>query len=269
VTACSKPGGVFLRRFEREVDGARVLFLGSVRGLMDEAAEVRAAFEEFKPELVALPVGPREVEEIVETLKEKGELPGVPGNRAVRRGKGPGPTGLADKKIAHDDENSDYDDFGLFLSSSDLVFMRHLSKFGDVEMPAPSYQEVIRIGHKEGVPVEPIDFNDDEYTTVFLRHVSAFRLFRQGNRLRKLAKRRFKAQDPEAFAAEWDSIMTGAKGYAEVERAREEKIASGIMRVAAGRARVMAIVELERSAGILSALERMLGAGRAPRSEGR
>lgn len=246
-----------MERVDREFAGCRLVLLASVRGLVEEASEVQAAFDDLDPEAITLPIGPRERAEIEETLKEKGMLPGVPGNRAAGRVKSPGPTGLPPTKLAKDEEDSDYNDFGLFVSTSDMLFLRHLSRFGDVEMPPPSFQEALRQGISNNVPVLEADFDDDGYTTVFLDNVSTMSLIKQGRRLRRLSKAKFKATDPAGFAREWDGRLTQVKGYLNVERAREEKIASGIAAACQGRHRLLALVEAERLGGVLAALERM------------
>lgn len=242
---------------ERAVGGSALLVLASVRGLSSEADEVRAHFERFTPEAMALPVGPRELQEIEEALKEKGLMPGAPGNRPVGHETRLGPSGVADKRLERSEDDSDFDDFGLFVSTSDMVFLRHLSRWGAVEMPPPAYQEAARLAHERKVPLEGVDFDDDAYTTVFLEHVSTFSLIRQGRRLRKLSKRKFKAQNPAAFAREWDALVTRVKGYRAVEAAREEKVASGLLEALKAKKRLLAVVEAERLGGVLGALDRM------------
>ncbi len=246
-----------MERLDREFASCHLVLLASVRGLAGEVAEVKVAFEDLDPEALLLPIGPREREEIEETLKEKGQLPGVAGNRTAGRVAAHGPNGLPPTKIAKDENDSDYNDFGLFVSTSDMLFLRHLSRFGDVEMPPPAFQEALRLGIVNRVPVLEADFDDDGYTTVFLDNVSTMSLIKQGRRLRKLAKAKFKASDPAGFAREWDARLTQVKGYLNVERAREEKIAASIAAAAQGRHRLLAVVEAERLPGVLAALERM------------
>lgn len=247
---------------ERAVGGSTLLVLASVRGLLSEADEVRAHFERFAPEGLALPIGPRELDEIEETLKERGKMPGAPGNRPLGHEVRHGPTGVPDQKLEKDEDDSDFDDFGLFVSTSDMVFLRHLSKWGAVEMPPPSYQEAARLAYDRKVPLESVDFDDEAYTNVFIDHVSTFSLFRQARRVRKLSKRKFKAADPAAFAREWDGLVTKVKGYRAVERAREEKVAAGLLAALHDKKRLLAIVEAERLAGVLVAIDRMAGAPR-------
>lgn len=242
-----------MRVEERGLGEATVRFLASVRGLVREEKDVNDAVESFAPDCIVLPVGPREHEEIIQVLKEKGRMPGLEGNRPA----GLGPTGVPDRKIPFDPEAeaSDYDDFGLFVSGSDLVFMRRLSRWGEVEMPPPSFQEAVRLGYDRGIEVRAVDFDDDEYTDVFLQNISALTLVRQGRRLKRLTKRRFKAEDPVSFAYEWDAIATSLKGYRAVEQARELRVLAGVREAAKAHKRVLAVIEVERLPGVLRAID--------------
>jgi hypothetical protein len=241
----------------RTLSGAKVRILGTVRGLVREAGEVREVARSFEPDCVAMALGARELDEVREVLKERGEMPGTEGNSPAGARKKHGPSGLPVGKIEMDDpsEQTDYSDFGLFLSTSDLVFTRHLARWGDVEAPPPSYQEALRYAHEEGLEVVAGDFDDEEYTDVFLREVTAFALVRQGRRLRKLAKRRFRSKDAESFAREWDDEITRVKGYGAVEKAREAKVARSIAAAARRHPRVLAIVEVERLPGVVAAFD--------------
>jgi len=246
-----------VKREERAAGPSRVLFLGSVRGLVREGAEVDTAAEPFRPSCVVLSLGSRELQEVQEVLKERGEMPGAEGNRPAGAGARHGPSGLpVDTRGGEDpSEESDYSDFGLFLSTSDLVFSRHLSRWGEVEAPAPSYQAAVRLAHRGGLEVVAADFDDEEYTDVFLNSVSAFSLVRQGRRLRRLAKRRFRARTAEEFALEWDGAVTRIRGYGKVERAREARVGRSVAAAARRHERVLAVVEFERLQGVLEAFE--------------
>jgi hypothetical protein len=103
--------------------------------------------------------------------------------------------------------------------------------------------------------VIPADFDDEDYTDVFLKAVTPFSLVRQGRRLRKLAKRRFRARTAEDFAIEWDEAVTKIRGYADVERAREQKVAKSIVASAGEHPRLLAVVELERLGGVVQAFD--------------
>jgi len=65
----TKGGGApALERLDREFSACRLVLLGTVRGLVGEAGEVKAAFEALNPEAIALPIGPREREEDPHTV---------------------------------------------------------------------------------------------------------------------------------------------------------------------------------------------------------
>lgn len=249
-----------MRAVERADGTSKVLFLGTVRGLTREAKEFADAAGPFDPTCIALSVGDRELQEVEQVLKERGEMPGAEGNRPAGASVKHGPSGLPIETLPAGDptEVSDYSDFGLFLSTSDLVFSRQLTRWGEVEAPPPSFQEAVRFAHAKGLEVVAADFDDERYTDVFLQAVTPMALVRQGRRLRKLAKRRFRATSAQEFAMEWDEAVTRIGGYAEVERARERQVGSAIAAAAARHERVLAVVELERLTGVLEAFDQAL-----------
>ena len=254
-----------MRVVEIDYLGGRLLILGSVRGLVAEAEEVNKHFERFAPEAVALPVGPREIEEIEQTLADKAAPKGAA--KEVKRVTGP--TGIKDEPLEADPNATEYNDFGLFVSGSDMVFLRRLSKYGDVEMPPPSYQEGLRLGREKGVPTFGVDLDDEAYTDAFIANITLVAMWRQGNKLKRLTKRKFNAKDPDGFALEWDRTETKIRGYMRLQQAREQKMAAGIAAAVKEHGRVLAIVEVERMGGVTATLETIAGAAaRAVRPEG-
>ena len=118
----------------------------------------------------------------------------------------------------------------------------------------------LKRGRAMDIPVEGVDLDDEAYTDVFVKNVSLWALMRQGDRFNKIARKASKAADAASFAVEWDRWENKVKGYARVQRAREEKIAAGIAALAKRHARVVAIVEFERLEGVLQALRTIAGA---------
>jgi hypothetical protein len=85
--------------------------------------------------------------------------------------------------------------------------------------------------------------------------------------LRKLSKGRFEERTPEEFALAWDARVNKLRGYRAVERAREDHVAAGILKAAADHRSVLALVEVERMAGVVAAFDnsaRALEAVRPP-----
>jgi hypothetical protein len=244
-----------MRTAEFDYAGARILLIGSVRGLTSEAAEVAKEFARFAPDAVALPVGPRELEEIEQTLADKADP-----KPAKKGGKKTGPTGIKDETLANDPVGGDIEDLGLFVSSSDMVYLRKLARYGDVEMPPPSYQEALGLARKAGLPCFGVDLDDEGYTDAFIANISLYQMWRQGRRLRKMMLRKFTTKDAEAFALQWDVEETRVRGYFALQQAREQKMANGLAVAAREHARLLAVIEIERMGGAMEYMRVLAGA---------
>src|SRR2546422_10749556 len=97
--------------------GCRVHVMPVVRGLVSESEAVRAAFSEARPDAVALSIGREEIEAL----------------RAHPGGSVP-PDNLEEE-----------------------VYVRGLSRFGEVRKPPPCFVEALAAATERGVPLPPLD----------------------------------------------------------------------------------------------------------------
>ena len=137
----------------------------------------------------------------------------------------------------------------------DIVYMYKLKRFGNVDMPDPSFTYLVDEFSKDGVSIIPLDMSDDEFAEAYCREVSTFDFLRENKIVSKAMKREFAAETPEEFAKEWDSIINEIKGYRKMNIVKEEFIASQIKDIAKYRKNVLALVDYERFDGIMSILE--------------
>ena len=136
----------------------------------------------------------------------------------------------------------------------DIVYLYKLKKYGDVDMPDPSFTYIVDEFSKDGVSVIPLDMSDDEFAEAYCREVSTFDFLRENKIVSKAMKREFSAKTPEEFALEWDSIINEIKGYRKMNVVKEEFIASQLQDIAKYRKNVLALVDYERFDGIMSIL---------------
>ena len=137
----------------------------------------------------------------------------------------------------------------------DIVYLHKLMKFGDVDMPDPAFTYAIDEFSEKGVAIIPLDMSDDEFSEAYCREVSTFDFLRENKIVGKAMKREFKAETPEEFALEWDSLINEVKGYRKMNAVKEQFIASQILDIAKYRRCVLALVDYERFDGIMSILE--------------
>lgn len=212
-----------MQRFTLE--GQDVVLLGTVQGLVAEAARVRGAFEETRPAAVAVGVSPE---------------------------------ALAAVSRYQPDGGNPFDD----LPDAEYAYSQRLASFGEVALPPPDLVEAVRLAGARGVPAYGVDLTEEQYEETFTREIGPLALLRYGRIQRRLAKRPPEAEDARAFSLAWDAELRRLEPLARVERRREDRMAEGARAVArqAGGA-VLLIVDAPREAGVA---ERLAAAARPP-----
>lgn len=199
----------------RDLDEAKVALLGTVTGLVREADRVREAVRELAPERIAVGISP-------------GELATL-------------------QRLAADDVEADVE---VPISDADEAYAQHLSRFGKVRLPPPSYQRAVELAGDRDLPITALDLDEDAYTDAYTDHVGAIDLIRKGRRERKLAKRGVEAETAVEFARAWDATLLKIGGLREVEELREAHMAEQVRRLCREATRILVVVDAARLDGI-------------------
>jgi hypothetical protein len=199
---------------------ASLVALPVVRGLPSEGPAVVRAIESASPEVVGLSISPEEL-------------------AGLRRYSGP----------VAEPENFEEE-----------VYMAGLSAWETPVKPPPCFSEAIRAADERRIRIEALDMAEDVYTDAYTTWVGAVELLFQGRSRNRLARRRFRAATPSEFVLEWDAEVNRSAGFARLQLERERHIAKRIREIAETAKRVLAVVEVERAQGVLTALR---GEGRA------
>lgn len=175
-------------------------------------------------------------------------------------------------------ETDDFDCVGLSISKEEITGLRNyecfeeqeigpleaaygrlLVNFGEVMLPPPCFQDAVKKGDEMGIPVIPLDMDDETYTDAFCNSVTVMDMFRESIISKRILKKRFDVSDKESFVMDWDRRVNRPKGFRRLERLREEHIALRISDVATHYKRPLAIVELERAPGVIDVLRSLEG----------
>lgn len=197
-----------------EVDGGVVHLLPVIKGLRSEAERVRAAFDSVRPGRVAVSLSKEELE----------GLRNLP------------------------------DDFEPDLSRYDEIYADGLGRFGEVAAPPPCYVAAVELADHNGIPVSPVDLDEDSFSELYCAAVTGPALFRHSTRTWLLKRRRFVAETAEEFVLRWDRAVNNMEGMRLIERKRAEAIAEGIARNASPGHPLLAVVELERAEEVAALL---------------
>lgn len=210
------------RRTEAVVraDGREFHVVGTVRGLASEEARVEEAFARLEPQGLALGVPPEDLE------------------------------GLAQLAAGAEYEHE--------YSEADEVYAHYLEQFGAVELPPRDIVAAYRAARERGLPVAAIDLPEAEYVDKFTQAVSTWQLLRYNWRVRRIAKRPPAAASALEFHLWWDREVGRLKGFAALERSREEAMASRLLAAELPSGRVLVLLEAARVEGLLRALAALL-----------
>src|SRR3989442_917309 len=193
---------------------ASVTILSVVRGLPSETSTVADAIRTTKPDVVALSIGPEELQ----TLRVYHGGPLEPEN------------------------------------FEEEIYVAGLSAWEPPMKPPPCFTEAVRVAEKQGTRLEAIDMDEVTYTENYVDSVSGLEVVFQGRLERRLAKKRFDARTPQEFVLAWDAEVNGPPGFARLQARREAFMAARLRQIAADEFSVLAVIEVERTRGVLAAL---------------
>jgi len=199
-----------------KVDGCTVHILSVIKGLKSETEKVRKAFEETKPDVVAISLSREEVE----------GLKNIP------------------------------DDYEPELSRYDEIYAEGLGRFGEVAAPPPCYVATLELAQHEGIPLIPVDMDEQSYTDLYCAVVPGTALFRHSTRTWLLKRRTFSDDGPEQFVIAWDKAVNNMEGFRLIESKRAEAMAKGIRKACQKSQSVLAVIELERASDVLGILRK-------------
>jgi len=199
------------------VDSCTIYIVGVIHGLEREGERVRAAFRDFRPDCIALGIPAEDIDTI--------------------------------KKFA--DEGMEFD-----MLPEQERFFEHLSRYGRTSVPPPDLLASYNISVEEGIPIETLDMNDEEYAEVFTKKVSLISFIRNSRRNKKLVKMEFDAPTAEDFVDEWERRYNSMRQFKAIERAREKNMASSLVSLAGKYGRVLAVIPYQRFDGVVNSIEK-------------
>ncbi len=201
-------------------DGCSIHVLPVIKGLVSESEKVRQAFDYVKPDLVAISISKEELE----------------GLRSLP------------------------EDYEPMLSRYEEIYADGLGRFGEVSAPPPCYVAALELADHRGIPLVPVDLDEQSYTELYVMAVSGGTLFRHSTRTWILKRRKFSTESPEDFVLAWDRAVNGLEGFRKIEQTRAETMARGIVKACSGSThQILAVVELERAEEVLKGIKTEIG----------
>lgn len=141
------------------------------------------------------------------------------------------------------------------VSELDMVYAKHMERFGEVEIPSPAMYTFIDLVTETGKLCIPLDMNDYDFTELYCKNVGVTEFIKEHNVAKKGMKRIFDGSTPERLAKQWDVFVNQhLKSYGKLSFIREEHIAKEIKDIARYKSSLLAIIEVERVDGVVSRL---------------
>jgi hypothetical protein len=197
------------------INGAEVVVIGVLKGLVKDEEKVAKAFVDYLPDAIG-----------ISTSKEE----------------------LAALRVK--ETHSDYE-----LSTLEQIYKVYMEHFGEVRLPTPAYLKAIELADAARIPLIPIDLNDVEFTDLYCKRIRGLDMVRESFYTRSIKRRKYKIGSAEEFALDWDKKVNRAKGFRQLEWDREEHMALTLRNMSSKYRRILAVVEYERSAGVVRSLQ--------------
>jgi len=132
------------------------------------------------------------------------------------------------------------------LTANETSEVRGLVRFGEVRVPNPAFVEVLRWAWSRGVPVEPLDPDDDRTASLFAEHIGYFELVRRTVRERRVARSPPAPSTADEYALEWDRSIASGRGSRGFAEARDQHLVDRFRALVAERVRLAVVVDRER-----------------------
>ncbi|MCH2432391.1 MAG: hypothetical protein MK206_05300 [Candidatus Poseidoniia archaeon] len=187
------------------IGDTQIRFLSTVKGLVSEAEIVESEIESFKPDLVALSIGPEEI-------KGTREWDGQPYDM------------------------SGWDEiYGLSL--------RKVVGETGVRLPPPSFSKAIEVSDSKNLEVIGIDMDEESFTESYTSNVSTWQLYKRGRLEKKMAKRGIEGDTAQDIVVNMENSIREIAGFAKLEDDRVQAMVKNI-KSNFDKSKILVIVEL-------------------------
>ncbi len=190
---------------EIQFGDTKIRILSTIKGLVSEAKIVETEIELFEPDLVALSLGPDEIDG---TRKWDGQPYDMSGWDEIY--------GLSLRKIVGKD---------------------------GIKLPPPSFTKAIEISDFKGIEIIGIDMDEEAFTDSYTSNISTWQLYKRGRLERHMAKNGIEGDTPEEIVNNMESSIREIQGFAKLEDARVRAMYQNLIDNL-GKQRILAIIDL-------------------------
>ncbi len=136
------------------------------------------------------------------------------------------------------------------LSDQEEAYKAGLMEFGEVQLPPPCYTEAVKVTGELGIPLIPIDMNEDLFSERYCELIGGLELMKESFLSHRVARKRFVMDSAEEFVLDYDRKVNGGRGISVLNSEREGHMSESLRELAGIHERLLALVELERFDGL-------------------
>jgi len=141
------------------------------------------------------------------------------------------------------------------LSVLEEAYRAGLGEFGEVQLPPPCYLEALRACEELGIPLIPLDMNEELFSERYCELVGGLELVKESFFSHRIARKRFDMASAEAFVLDYDRKVNGGKGISALNLERERHMAETTSTMLHTRKKLLILIEIERSLGYIEKME--------------
>jgi hypothetical protein len=198
------------------VGKTQIRILPTVKGLVSESEIVEDEINSFKPDLVALSIGP---EEVKGTREWDGEPYDMSGWDEV---------------------------YGLSL--------RKLLGDNSVRLPPPSFSTAIKISDSKNIEVVGIDMDEESFTEAYTTNITFWNTMARGRLEKRMVKKGIAGSTPEEISINMERSIRKIGGFVKLEEQRVSTMAENIGSYS-DKDRVLAVIEISNVDSLVKLLK--------------
>ncbi len=141
------------------------------------------------------------------------------------------------------------------LSDQEEAYKAGLLEFGEVQLPPPCYMEAVKATDEMGIPLIPIDMNEELFSERYCELIGGLELMKESFLSHRVARKKFIMDSAEEFVLDYDRKVNGGRGVSSLNAERESHMTSSTIDLASQYAKLLLLVEIERSRGYLEKMK--------------
>ncbi len=141
------------------------------------------------------------------------------------------------------------------LSDLEEAYKAGLEEFGEVLLPPPCYIEAVKVTEELGIPLIPLDMNEDLFSERYCELIGGMELVKESFFSHRIARKRFDMDSAERFVLDYDRKVNGGRGISSLNEERERHMMETTLAVAGEHRRVLVFMEMERSNGFFEKMK--------------